>query len=154
MIRSRSRSRVPNEWTQLNGGPWVDGGQNIGVSITASSDLKAFNNCQDSGVLFEVSADLAKLGGYVQVLDVMKENYASICKYDSRLDYDDGYYRGKADVWKRCNGGNNKLVVISAVSKSDPTAFIILVHVLMTKDADQAALDKLISSFDVIGTLP
>ncbi len=145
---------VPNEWSQVNGGPWVDGGQNIGVSISASSDLTAFNNFQDSGVLFEVSSDLAKLGGYIQVLDVMKENYASVCKYDSRIDYDDGYYRGKADIWKRCNGGNNQLVVISAISKSNPTAFIILVHVLMTKDADQAALDKLISSFDVIGTLP
>lgn len=145
---------VPNEWSDMSSMPWNFEGSDIGVSIAASPDLTAFSNYQDSGVLFRASEELAKAGGYVQVLDYEKASYVNVCKYDSRLDYDDGVYRGKADKWTRCNGVNNTLYVISAIPKAAPTSVIIEVHVLMTRDADQAALDQIISSFEVIGSLP
>ncbi len=145
---------VPNEWTDAKSLAWNFEGTDIGVSIAASANLNDFSNYKDSGVLFRASEELAKAGGYVQVLDYEKASYTNVCKYDTRLDYDDGTYRGKADRWTRCNGNNNTLYVISAIPKADPTKVIIEVHVLMTKDADQAALDHIINSFEVIGSLP
>jgi serine protease Do len=155
---------IPIEWGDVNGSPWVDGDDVIGSAISAAADLDTYNSVWgESGVFFGVSDDLAKLGGYVNLLDVFRddydENYGGQCKFEDRVNYgegdwEDAYYRGRMDIFSQCGGGDNYFIVLSAVPRYDPQAFLVLVQMAITKDADYEALDQIMATFDVIGSLP
>lgn len=147
---------IPNEWSDVDGSAWLDGGEVIGSSIWASADLNAFANSWDQpGVIFDVSNDLAKLGGYVQLLDIRRQDFSGTCELVDRYDYNDGYYRGKYDLFKNCGGaGGPQYVVLSAVPLNDPQSFLVLVEVQVQSDRDSEALDHIMNTFDVVGTLP
>ncbi len=141
---------IPIEWKDINGSPWTDEGEVIGAGISASANLNNFyNTWSESGVFFGASDDLARLGGYVQLLDVLRNNTTD-CKYDNRYDYEDQVYRGKYDIFTNCGGTGSVYVV----PKSSPQSLLILVEVVVTKDADLDALDRIMATFDVVGTLP
>jgi serine protease Do len=146
---------VPVEWSDVYGGYWYDDGDVIGSSIWASADLDAFETTwSESGVFFGVSDDLAKLGGYVQLLDIKRSDYTGACKLDGRYDYEDSAFRGKYDLYTNCGNQGTALIVLTAVPIYNPQAYLILVENTITKDADLDALDMILSTFDVIGVLP
>lgn len=146
---------IPNEWSDVNGSYWVDGEDTIGAAISAAADLDAFNNSySESGVFFGASDDLARLGGYVQLLDIRRGSFIQDCKLDNRYDYEDEVYRGKYDLFTNCLDTGNAFIVLTAVPKSDPQAFLILVEESITQESDFDALEQILMSFDVIGTLP
>jgi len=146
---------VPFEWSDINGSYWVDGEDTIGAAVSAAADLDAFNNTySESGVFFGASDDLARLGGYVQLLDIRRQSFIQDCKLDNRYDYEDEVYRGKYDLFTNCLDTGNAYIVLTAVPKSNPQAFLILVEEAITREADFDALEQILKSFDVIGTLP
>jgi serine protease Do len=146
---------VPAEWGDVDGSNWIDEGDTIGAAISAAPDLDSFYNTWDeSGVFFGASDDLAKLGGYVQLLDIRRGAYNQDCKLDGRYDYDDGYFRGKYDLFTNCAGQGTAFVVLSAVPDNDPQSLLILVEMQITQEADFDALDEILKSFDVVGVLP
>jgi serine protease Do len=146
---------VPAEWADVDGSYWTDEGDTIGAAISAAADLDSFyNTWNESGVFFGASDDLAKLGGYVQLLDIRRDAYNQDCKLDGRYDYDDGYFRGKYDLFTNCAGQGTAFLVLSAVPVSDPQGMLILVEMQITQDADFDALDEILRSFDVVGVLP
>jgi serine protease Do len=147
---------VPEAWAEVDGSPWVDGGDVIGASIWAAPDLQGFVDTWDvPGVIFNVSDDLARLGGYVQLLDIYRETYLQNCELDARYEYEDSAFRGKYDVFEKCGGsGGPSQLVLAAVPKANSTDYLILVAVTVTSDADLDALDRILASFDVVGSLP
>ena len=146
---------VPADWTDVNGSYWQDGEDTIGAAISASANLDNFNNTwTESGVFFGASDDLAKLGGYVQLLDIERQYFNGDCKLDGRYDYEDSLYRGKYDLFTNCANTGNAFIVLSAVPNDNSQAFLILVQMQITKDADFDALQKILDSFQVIGVLP
>lgn len=146
---------VPSDWYDIDGSPWVDEGEIIGASIRAASDLSAFYDWQLPGVIFSASDDLAELGGYIQVLDYYREIYRDACEFVERDDYEDILYRGKYDYFEKCGGsGGPDFVVLTAVSKEDQFAFIIVVQIPVTSETDWDGLLQILDSFEVIGTLP
>ncbi len=146
---------VPSYWFDVDGSPWFDSGDVIGASIRASSDLDAFDNWLVPGVIFSASDDLAELGGYIQVLDIYRQDYIDSCEFVERVDYDDPLYRGKYDFYEKCGGsGGPDFLVLSAVPKDDQFAFIIVVRITITSDEDWDALFAILDSFTVIDTLP
>jgi len=147
---------VPEAWGEVDGSPWIDGGDVIGASIYAAPNLQDFvNSWSQPGVIFNVSDDLARLGGYVQLLDIYRETYLRDCEFDARYDYEDSAFRGKYDVFEKCGGsGGPSQLVLAAVPKVNSTDYLILVAVTVTSDADLDALDRILASFDVVGSLP
>jgi serine protease Do len=148
---------VPASWTDVDGSPWVDSGETIGASIWAAPDLDGFVNTWGTpGVKFDVSDDLAKLGGYIQVLDFYRENtYVTECELDGRYDYNDGYYRGRFDYFVKCGGsGGPDYLILSAVPVDSSLQMIIVVQVQILSEADLDAADRILASFDVVGQLP
>lgn len=146
---------IPVEWADIYGGYWEDGGDTIGTAISAAADLDAYiNTWSESGVFFGASDDLAKLGGYVNLLDVRRDDLIDDCKYDDRYDYEDNLYRGKYDLFENCGESGNVYFVLTAVPKEDTQAFLILVEMQIGKDADFDALDQILATFDVVGSLP
>lgn len=146
---------IPIEWTDIYGGYWEDGGETIGAAISAAADLEAyFNTWSESGVFFGASDDLAKLGGYINLLDVRRDDLMDNCEYDDRYDYEDIVYRGKYDLFKNCGESGNVYIVLTAVPIEDPQAFLVLVEMQIAKDSDFDALDQILATFDVVGSLP
>ncbi len=146
---------IPVEWGEVNGSYWVDGEETIGSAISAAADLEAFNNTwSESGVFFGASDDLAKLGGYVNLLDVRRDAFIGSCKLTGRYDYEDALYRGKYDLFENCDNTGNAYVVLTAVPNDNSQAFLILVEMQITKEADFDALERIIATFQVIGSLP
>lgn len=146
---------IPSAWSEVDGSPWVSGGDVIGASITAAANLEAFNNTfNESGVFFGVSDDIAKLGGYIQLLDVYRGSFKASCEYGGRYDYKDSAFEGAYDVFQKCSGSANTLVVLAARPQQYKTSMLITVMVNMTNDQDAAAFDEILRTFDVIGTLP
>jgi serine protease Do len=146
---------VPADWTDINGGFWDDSGETIGSAISASANLDAYvNSWSESGVFFGASDDLANLGGYVNLLDVRREFLIDECKYDTRYDYEDVAFRGKYDLYENCGDSGNVYIVLTAVPINDPQAFLVLVEMQITKESDFEALDQILATFDVVGSLP
>lgn len=145
---------IPAEWSDVDGSYWVSGGETIGSAISAAADLDAFyNTWTESGVFFGASDDLAKLGGYVQLLDATREDFTA-CKLDGRYDYEDAVYRGRYDLYTNCGGQGSVFIVLTAVPISNPQLMLILVEIQVTNEADFDALDQILATFDVIGVLP
>ena len=147
---------LPESWADTDGSEWVDGNDVIGASISAAPDLDAYNRTWDApGMFFGVSDDLARLGGHVQILDAIRPDYLGECKLDSRSDYNDGYYRGKADLFYNCGGpGGSQTLVLSAVPTDNSQAFTILLIVQMVNPEDEDIAIHALDTFRVIGTLP
>ncbi len=147
---------VPSDWAEVDGSPWVDDGEVIGAGISAAASLDDFFAYWDEpGIFFGASDDLAQLGGYVQLLDILRPDFMGDCELDGRYDYDDVLYRGKYDLFANCGGsGGSLFMVLTAVPKDDPTAFLILLEVQIVGDGDLEAVDRILDSFDVVATLP
>ncbi len=146
---------IPAEWIDIYGGYWEDGGDTIGSAISAAADMDAYlNSWTESGVFFGASDDLAKLGGYVNLLDARRDTFIEDCKYDTRYDYEDSAYRGKYDLFENCGNSGNVYIVLTAVPKDNSQAFLILVEMQITQESDFEALDQILATFDVVGSLP
>jgi len=147
---------IPVSWADTDGSEWVDGNDVIGATISAAPDLQAYNQTWGApGMSFKVSDDLANLGGYVQILDLIRPDYLSDCKLDARYDYNDGYYRGKYDWFDNCGGpGGASVMVLSAVPTDNSQAFVILLQMQMLSQEDQVIATHILETFRVIGTLP
>ena len=147
---------VPLEWKDIDGSPWIDDGEVIGAALRASPDLEGFyNNWDTPGVAFFVSDDLAKLGGYIQLLDIWRDFYIDGCELEGRYDYDDGVYRGGYDMFGKCGGsGGSTNMVLSAVSKETQFSYLIVVEIQMVWSEDWDAKENILNSFLVVGELP
>ncbi len=146
---------VPSSWSEVNGDPWVVDGEIIGASITAAASLDGFNNTySEPGVFFAVSDDVAKLAGYVELLDAYRDVFKGDCNYKGRYDYKDSAYEGAYDVYSQCAGASNTMVVLSARPQQYKTSMLVTVFVNLMSESDAAALDEIMRTFDVVGTLP
>ena len=145
---------IPSIWAEVDGSPWIDGGDIIGASITASASIQNFSDTySEPGVFFGATDDIAQLGGYIQLLDVYRDSFRQDCKLEGRYDYEDSAYKGAYDLYTNCAGSQNTLVVLSA-KPTNSTSLLITVLVQMLTDADAAAFDEILRTFDVIGSLP
>ena len=146
---------IPVEWADIYGGYWEDGDETIGSAISAAANLDNYiNTWTESGVFFGASDDLAKLGGYVNLLDVRRQAFMEDCKHEGRYDYEDVIYRGKYDLFENCGDSGNVFIVLTAVPSDNSQAFLILVEMQITKEADFDALDQILATFEVVGSLP
>jgi hypothetical protein len=149
---------VPVEWYDINGSNWETNWGGLpftAAAISASADLDAYNSTYgESGVFFAASDRASEIGGYLEFLDGTKGWYEEDCEFDSRNEYNDGYYEGKYDVWTKCGAERGDLIIIAARPIDAPLSLLILVEVKVTKEADYEAIEKIIDSFDVVGSLP
>ena len=146
---------IPAEWTDIYGGYWEDDGDTIGSAISAAADLDAYiDTWIESGVFFGASDDLAKLGGYVNLLDLRRDAFIDDCKYEGRYDYEDALYRGKYDLFENCGDSGNVFIVLTAVPNDNSQAFLILVEMQITQETDFDVLDQILATFEVVGSLP
>ncbi len=146
---------VPATWSDVDGAPWsTDNGADF-ASIYAAPDLQQFTeNWGTPGVEFSVTADKEKVGGHIQVLDWTRSyEFLTDCELDSRYDYDDGYYRGAYDYYEDCSGTADYMI-LAAVPKQGGDEILILLEVQIVSDADFDAAERILATFDIVGSLP
>ncbi len=145
---------IPSIWAEVDGSAWESDGDVIGASITAAASVDAFNNTYtEPGVFFGATDDIAQLGGYIQLLDIYRDVFREDCKLEGRYDYEDTAFKGAYDLYSNCAGSQNTMVVLSAKPLSS-TSMLVTVMVNIMSDADAAALDEILRTFDVVGSLP
>ncbi|MFQ5944553.1 MAG: peptidase S1, partial [Anaerolineales bacterium] len=147
---------IPSEWVDVDGSPWVSDGQVIGAQIKAAVSLDDFLSFWDEpGMFFGASDDLAELGGFIEILDIRRQEFLGPCELDGRYDYEDVLYRGKYDLFFNCGGeGGSWFLILIAIPMDDSTQFIIDLEVQIANDADLEAVDRILDSFEVVATLP
>jgi serine protease Do len=146
---------VPVKWSDVNGAPWTsDNGADF-ASIWAAPNLQDFQESWGTpGIQFNVTADKEKLGGHIEVLDWSRSwDFLGDCELDSRYDYNDGLYRGAYDYYEKC-GGTTDYMVLAAVPIQDSGDVLILLEVQIVSDADLDAAERILSTFDIVGSLP
>jgi serine protease Do len=144
---------IPAEWSDLDGAAWVVDDQVVGGTISAAGDLEAFYQTWDEpGVFFGASRLLAQTMNEQNMLDHDANDFSGDCNYEGRDTYADAIYTGLYDHYTNCGGVGTSLIVLSAVPEN--RGFLILLQIQVVSQADLEALDHILSSFEVIGTLP
>ncbi len=148
------RMEVPTTWSDTDGSAWESDGTIIGGSLAASPNLNAFWDTYDTpGVFFAASEALAQAYDDTgSLLDVLGSSLSE-CRYDGRKEYADNVYTGVYDLYSNC-GGDGGSVIISLAAQPADGSFMIWLTTQIIGEADLNALDRILNSFDVIGTLP
>ena len=106
-------------------------------------------------MIFDVSANMSTLGGLQNYLDeVSSYEFFDACVYDGREEYNDGLYAGQADYFSNCGGAGTDYFLLVASPIEAPDAFLIELHIQMPEDRDWEAAERIVDSFEVVGTLP
>lgn len=141
---------VPSDWGDVDGSAWLDGDSEVGPGIIATPDMERWNNGWDvPGIFFGASASLRSDYDVNGLLDAF--DFTDTCTYDSRYDYEDPLYTGAYDLYVDCGGESNTFVVL--VAEPEDGAYIMLLQVVVISDADAAALDQILNTFQVVGEL-
>jgi len=141
---------VPAEWADTDGAAWEDEGDILGASLAASSNLQGLYDTYDTpGVLLLASDNLAGTD-MNELADTF--DFSDDCQYDGRSDYEDPVYTGVFDLYLECQGTGDALIVLAAEPEDGSYAVIILGQAVTSADLD--ALDHVLDTFNVVGTLP
>jgi serine protease Do len=149
---------VPADW-YFDGTNWsTDWGT---ISFTASSiavspDLDGYyaDDWNVPGVFFAASKGMARIGGYVQLLDGTDTWYEDACNLLGTYRYEDSLYEGSYRLWERCDGTGNLVLILAARPISDPLAYLMLVEIRMVTTDHYVVRDAALDSFIVIGNVP
>ncbi|MCO6451151.1 MAG: serine protease [Caldilineales bacterium] len=142
---------APSAWSDVEGLVWEREGEDVGVTIVASSDIDGFYETWDTpGVFFGASRTLVDSMDETTLLDASMFNES--CTYDGRDSYEDELYTGFYDVFVDCGGTATSM--INLVATPDDRSFIMLLQVQVVSDEDLDALDHILRSFQVVGELP
>jgi serine protease Do len=139
--------RVPTAWSDINGAAWVMDDETIGVSVSASSDLEAYNNSwSTAGIFFGGSTVLAAEMDAEGLLDLW--DYSNDCEEAERFEYDDAIYVGYYDLWTNCADEGHIFVVLAA-APAEGDEVLVLLQVAIPSGESEAALEQILDSFDI-----
>jgi serine protease Do len=133
---------VPSEWSDVDGRAFE-----IGPGLVAAPDVDAYNNGYSTpGVSILASRDLSRNPNAV-----LDEFAFPACTASGRSNYDDGKFTGRLATFESCDGRDTSIVVIAATPPDD--SYTILVVVQLVEPRDSEALDAVITTFDVTGSI-
>ena len=143
---------VPAEWAEVDGSNWVDDddGTVLGSELIAAPDIAGFSGTYTTpGVQILAGAYFGDttMGELVDFFD-----FSADCTYDGRFDYSDPVYTGVYDQYSNCAGAGSVIIVLAAEPAAQNYSVIVLVQAVTEADLD--ALDHILNTFNVVGTLP
>jgi serine protease Do len=143
---------VPVEWAEVDGSNWIDDtdGTVLGSQLLAAPNISEFSSTYTTpGVQILASAGL---GGEDMNTLVDFFDFSTDCTYDGRFDYSDPVFTGVYDQYSNCADQGSVIIVLGAEPADRTYALILLVQAVT--DADLDALDHILNTFNVVGTLP
>jgi serine protease Do len=143
---------VPSEWSDVDGAPYTDEAGVRRIDVRASSDLEAFQSSWNTpGMIFTASSALARNSSELDLLDELKDSLESSCTYAGREPYEDPLYTGSYDLYTECGGVGATYVVVAAAPED--RSFLLRVQIQANSDRDFDALDRILGSFVVTGSV-
>ncbi len=156
---------VPNEWTDIREGPGFNTASDPenpdlfhGVGISASTDVDAWRESWGvPGVSFSATTnwdgdvDRWFNDDYTQ----FSEGgwfYRTDCAEVGVWPYEDPLYSGIEGLYTDCGGGDTGLWVV--VAAPPDKEYVIVLAATQVTDADAEALDRIVSTFQVLGEVP
>lgn len=142
---------VPAEWTDVDGSNWIgDDGTVLGSSLYASTSIDGYNSTYSTPGMQILAGAFFGDTAMSELLDLV--DYSSDCTYDGRFDYEDPVFTGAYDQYSNCGDVGSVIIVLAA----EPAAknYSVVVQVQVVTDADLDALDHILNTFNVVGTLP
>lgn len=141
---------VPVEWSDIETGEWTYKGNHAGIYVAASADLASFYaGGSQSGVFIGVSKGLANTHGKDGLLDLEKKDVSRQCLHKGRFDFNNLFYTGQYDQFTNCATGTPGLFVFTTDSADKKS--VILLRMIVVSEADVAAADWIIHTFQVLG---
>ncbi len=143
---------VPVEWGEVDGSNWVDDedGTVLGSQLTAAPIISEFNTTYTTpGVQILAGAYFGDItmGELVDFFD-----FSTDCTLEGRFDYEDPLYTGVYDLYTDCAGEGSVIIVLAAEPAAQNYSVIVLVQAVT--DADLDAMDHILNTFNIVGTLP
>jgi serine protease Do len=140
---------VPNEWSEVDGRPANDDQGRRYADVRAASDLQGFTQAWATpGVIVSASSQVPS---ELELLDPLVGPLSGSCTYSGRHPYSDALYTGQYDLYTDCGGVGATYVVVGA--RPADGAFSVRVQVQANSDRDFQALDRILDSFVVTGTV-
>ncbi len=141
---------VPAGWSDTANGEWDQEGERLGLQVSASPDLAAYNaGWYTPGVFFGASRVLKQRfpnDSADQVLDLFGSDD---CEYNGREAYDDGTYKGKFDSWINCGDADSSFQIVAALPADG--SYVLLVQMILMDEEDLKAQEQIIRTFRVVG---
>ena len=141
---------IPAEWAEVQSGAWVINETEYGPSITAAPNIEEWvNGWATPGVFFGASSTLRAELDVNSILDV--SDFSDVCTYDGRSDYEDPLYVGAFDVYSECGGEGSSFIQLAA--EPPDGSYILFLQMVLVSEADLEAIDMILNTFQVIGSL-
>ncbi len=138
---------APREWGDVDRGPWMVDGEQVGSQILVASDIEAFQNSWSvPGLIFGASSQLRSSFDPAGLLDAV--SFAEQCDYDGREPYNDSAYMGFRDEYSSCGNTGAQYTIIAAEPATEDR--ILLVQFQRVAPRDDAALQVVLDTFFVL----
>ena len=143
---------VPVEWVEVDGSNWLDedDGTVLGSQLIAAPNINEFSTTFTTpGVQILAGAYFGDItmGELVDFFD-----FSTDCTLEGRFDYEDPIYTGVYDLYSDCAGEGSVIIVLGAEPAARNYSVIVLVQAVT--DADLDAMDHILNTFNIVGTLP
>ncbi len=143
---------VPTGW-EYDGSAWEDTWTVNGVehdftaaTLSASPDMYSYNHGWDTpGIFVAISADWGKIGGYANLLEGVAGFYTD-CQPTKAESYKDDTYEGQMMIYTSCGANQAGVVVMAVRLVAAPQAYLVLIEMKFTDQADLDELDPVLTS--------
>jgi serine protease Do len=143
---------APAAWEEVGEAPWRIEDKEVGLSLSASPDLKSFAESWGMpGVVFNYSTDLVGEASPEDLLGLY--DYSKSCKSEGEIEAlpDDSYFNGAFKSWEKCGEEATSGALLVAVTPKQSEDYLVLLEVYVASDADLEAMDHILDSFVVAG---
>jgi hypothetical protein len=147
---------VPSGWEVMTGedsearSSWSSfGDENVGSSITASTDLDTWHNTSGvPGVYVVASRDLAQRYTDDELVVSGPNDFSISCERGSRRDFDRHSYSGRMQAWKNCAGNGEEADLVTLAAAPEGRACVVVLQIGMYGEADVEAGQRILDTFE------
>ncbi|MGF1645764.1 MAG: S1C family serine protease [Kineosporiaceae bacterium] len=142
---------VPAEWSDVDGAPFTGEDGIARIDVRAAPDLQAFGDSWDvPGMILTATSGLAGTSPEA-LLDQLGGGGSEVCTYEGRQPYQDPLYTGAYDLFTGCGGTAAAYVIV--VAQPEDGSFLVSVQVQIVAERDFDALDQILNTFVVTGSV-
>jgi hypothetical protein len=145
---------VPSDWTDIDTGPWIYHGENVGFFIAAAPDLKNFDtDLSADGIFFGVSTILLQRHqeqGILTLEDALVQTKNKECRKQLEVVYTDQFYQGKYLPYHNCRKQAGHFY-FAHVTTPPTGQYAIVLRVNFSNGHRPKVLERIFSSYQVLG---
>jgi hypothetical protein len=145
---------VPNDWTDIDTGPWLYNGENVGFFIAAAPDLRKFDaDLTGEGVFLGVSTVLLQRlqeQGIFALEDTLVQRKSKECRKQAKVAYTDQFYQGEYFPYSNCRKQAGHFYFVH-VTTPPTRQYAIVLRVNFPNGQRPKVLERIFASYQILG---